>query len=118
MRGRSSRPRCRKVLYFPHRRLWIMEYSCKVWCKPCRRRLIPRQHSRHSWRLRQELGINALDAEIPGVRPAILSSIPGTARDRRQVRLDRTVNCVVGDTPLEEIVESDSERGEKLVIGA
>ncbi|MQL84566.1 hypothetical protein Taro_017072 [Colocasia esculenta] len=36
----------------PHRRLWIMEYSCKVWCKPCRRRLIPRQHSRHSWRIR------------------------------------------------------------------
>ncbi|MQM18988.1 hypothetical protein Taro_051988 [Colocasia esculenta] len=31
-----------------------MEYSCKVWCKPCRRRLIPRQHSRLSWRLRQE----------------------------------------------------------------
>ncbi|MQL85295.1 hypothetical protein Taro_017811 [Colocasia esculenta] len=52
--GRSSRPRHRKVLYFPHRHLWIMEYSCKVWCKPCRRRLIPRQHSRLSWRLRQE----------------------------------------------------------------
>ncbi|MQL67763.1 hypothetical protein Taro_000036 [Colocasia esculenta] len=51
--GRSSRPRHRKVLYFPHRRLWIMEYSCKVWCKPCRRRLITRQHSRHSWRLRK-----------------------------------------------------------------
>ncbi|MQM23077.1 hypothetical protein Taro_056138, partial [Colocasia esculenta] len=50
--GRSSRPRHRKGLYFPHRRLWIMEYSCKVWCKPCRRRLILRQHSRHSWRLR------------------------------------------------------------------
>ncbi|MQM23402.1 hypothetical protein Taro_056466 [Colocasia esculenta] len=49
--GRSSRPRHRKVLYFPHRRLWIMEYSCKVWCKPPRRRLIPRQHSRRSWRL-------------------------------------------------------------------
>ncbi|MQM00411.1 hypothetical protein Taro_033138, partial [Colocasia esculenta] len=52
--GRSSRPRHRKVLYFPHRRLWIMEYSCKVWCKPCRRRLTLRQHSRLSWRLRQE----------------------------------------------------------------
>ncbi|MQL74054.1 hypothetical protein Taro_006420 [Colocasia esculenta] len=48
----SSRPQHRKVLYFPHRRLWTMEYSCKVWCKPCRRRLIPRQHSRLSWRLR------------------------------------------------------------------
>ncbi|MQL71678.1 hypothetical protein Taro_004013 [Colocasia esculenta] len=32
-----------------------MEYSCKVWCKPCRRRLIPRQHSMHSWRLRYAL---------------------------------------------------------------
>ncbi|MQL79436.1 hypothetical protein Taro_011871 [Colocasia esculenta] len=31
-----------------------------------------------------ELGVNALDAEIPSVRPAILSSTPGTARDRRQ----------------------------------
>ncbi|MQL73938.1 hypothetical protein Taro_006297 [Colocasia esculenta] len=51
---RSSRPRHRKVLYFPHRRLWIMEYSCNVWCKPCRCRLIPRQHSRHSWRLRPD----------------------------------------------------------------
>ncbi|MQL76373.1 hypothetical protein Taro_008764 [Colocasia esculenta] len=51
--GRSNRPRHRKVLYFPHRRLWIMEYSCKVWCKPCRRRLTLRQHSRHSWRPRR-----------------------------------------------------------------
>ncbi|MQM06465.1 hypothetical protein Taro_039287 [Colocasia esculenta] len=49
--GRSSRPRHRQVLYFPHRHLWTMDYSCKVWCKPCRRRLIPRQHSRLSWRL-------------------------------------------------------------------
>ncbi|MQL90963.1 hypothetical protein Taro_023568 [Colocasia esculenta] len=52
--GRSSRPWHLRVLYFPHRHLWIMEYSCKVWCKPCRRRLILRQHSKHSWRLRQE----------------------------------------------------------------
>ncbi|MQL83925.1 hypothetical protein Taro_016426 [Colocasia esculenta] len=84
--GRSSGPRHRKVLYFPHRRLWIMEYSCKVWYKPCRRRLILRQHSRHSWRLRQELGVNALDAEIPGV--------------------------VGDDTLAEEAVETDSERGD------
>ncbi|MQL93172.1 hypothetical protein Taro_025811 [Colocasia esculenta] len=51
--GRSSRPRHRQVLYFPHRHLWTTEYSCKVWCKPCRPRLIPRQHSRHNWRLRK-----------------------------------------------------------------
>ncbi|MQL68494.1 hypothetical protein Taro_000762 [Colocasia esculenta] len=42
---------------------------------------------------KQELGVNALDAEIHGVRPAILSSTPGTTRDCHQVRLDRTVNC-------------------------
>ncbi|MQL67938.1 hypothetical protein Taro_000213 [Colocasia esculenta] len=28
--GRSSRPQHHKVLYFPLRRLWIMEYSCKM----------------------------------------------------------------------------------------
>ncbi|MQL93743.1 hypothetical protein Taro_026398 [Colocasia esculenta] len=50
--GRSSRPRHRRVLYFPHRRLWIMECSCKVLCKPCRRRLTLRLHSKPSWRLR------------------------------------------------------------------
>ncbi|MQM16650.1 hypothetical protein Taro_049607, partial [Colocasia esculenta] len=27
--GRSSSPRHRQVLYFPHRHLWTMEYSCK-----------------------------------------------------------------------------------------
>ncbi|MQM21638.1 hypothetical protein Taro_054684 [Colocasia esculenta] len=27
---RSSRPRHHRVLYFPHRRLWIMECSCKA----------------------------------------------------------------------------------------
>ncbi|MQM02590.1 hypothetical protein Taro_035362, partial [Colocasia esculenta] len=27
--GRSNRPRHRKDLYFPHRRLWTTEYSCK-----------------------------------------------------------------------------------------
>ncbi|MQL81117.1 hypothetical protein Taro_013567 [Colocasia esculenta] len=50
MSRRSNRPRHREALYFPRRRLWTTEYSCKVWCKPCRRRLIPRQHSRPSWR--------------------------------------------------------------------
>ncbi|MQL90290.1 hypothetical protein Taro_022878, partial [Colocasia esculenta] len=49
---RSSSPRHCRVLYFPHRRLWIMECSCKVWCRPCRRRPTPRLHSRLSWRLR------------------------------------------------------------------
>ncbi|MQM04312.1 hypothetical protein Taro_037105 [Colocasia esculenta] len=28
--GRSSRPLHRRLLYFPHRRLWIMECSCKA----------------------------------------------------------------------------------------
>ncbi|MQM12008.1 hypothetical protein Taro_044923 [Colocasia esculenta] len=63
--GRSSRPRHCKVLYFPHRRLWIMEYSCKVWCKPCRRKLIPKQHSRHSWRLRKEGFAEETSSDIP-----------------------------------------------------
>ncbi|MQL68449.1 hypothetical protein Taro_000742 [Colocasia esculenta] len=57
MSRRSNRPQHHEALYFPHRRLWITEYSCKVWYKPCRHRLIPRQHSRHSWRpkLRHQL---------------------------------------------------------------
>ncbi|MQL81386.1 hypothetical protein Taro_013846, partial [Colocasia esculenta] len=49
--GRSSRPQHRRVLYFPHHRMCIMECSCKVWCRPCRRRPTPRLHSRLSWRL-------------------------------------------------------------------
>ncbi|MQL99068.1 hypothetical protein Taro_031787 [Colocasia esculenta] len=40
--GRSSRPQPHRVLCFPHHRQWTMEYSCKVWCKPCRRRPTPR----------------------------------------------------------------------------
>ncbi|MQM21290.1 hypothetical protein Taro_054327 [Colocasia esculenta] len=28
-----------------------MECSCRVWCRPCRRRPTPRLHSRLSWRL-------------------------------------------------------------------
>ncbi|MQM06886.1 hypothetical protein Taro_039717, partial [Colocasia esculenta] len=51
----SSRPRHHRVMYFPHRRLWIMECSCKVWCRPCRRRPTPRLHSRLSWRLRADV---------------------------------------------------------------
>ncbi|MQM13386.1 hypothetical protein Taro_046312 [Colocasia esculenta] len=54
--GRSSRPRHRRVLYIPHRRLWILECSCKVWCRPCRRKPTPRLHSRLSWRLRNLAG--------------------------------------------------------------
>ncbi|MQM22162.1 hypothetical protein Taro_055210 [Colocasia esculenta] len=71
---RSSRPRHHRVLYFPHRRLWIMECSCMVWCRPCRRRPTPRLHSRLSWRLRQELDVKALAAKISSLRSAILSS--------------------------------------------
>ncbi|MQM16870.1 hypothetical protein Taro_049831 [Colocasia esculenta] len=63
--GRSSKPQHRRVLYFPHRRLWIMEYLCKVWCKPCRRRLILRQHSRHSWRLRDEGFVKETCSHVP-----------------------------------------------------
>ncbi|MQL67896.1 hypothetical protein Taro_000156 [Colocasia esculenta] len=65
---RSSRPRHLRVLYFPHRHLWIMEYSCKIWCKLCRCRLILRQHSKHSWRLRKELMYSGLHCCVPGLR--------------------------------------------------
>ncbi|MQL72046.1 hypothetical protein Taro_004362 [Colocasia esculenta] len=89
--GRSSRPRHRRVLYFPHRRLSIMECSCKVLCKPCRRRLTLRLHSKPSWRLRYMLG-----SGLRSVESAI-----------------HVVFGLVGDaTPLEEAVESDSERGD------
>ncbi|MQM12553.1 hypothetical protein Taro_045471 [Colocasia esculenta] len=60
-----------------------------------------------------ELGVNALDAEIHGVRPAILSSTPRTARDRRQTHyLLRRIGVVGDDTLAEEAVETDSERGD------
>ncbi|MQM04498.1 hypothetical protein Taro_037294 [Colocasia esculenta] len=52
---RSNRPRHREALCFPHHRQWTMECSCKVWCRPCRPRHTPRQHSRPSWRPRREL---------------------------------------------------------------
>ncbi|MQL87431.1 hypothetical protein Taro_019975, partial [Colocasia esculenta] len=58
--GWSSRPQHRTVLYFPHRRLWIMECSCKVWCRPCRRRPTPRLHSWLSWRLRLKFQLKTM----------------------------------------------------------
>ncbi|MQL70161.1 hypothetical protein Taro_002435 [Colocasia esculenta] len=169
MSRRSNRPQHHEALYFPHRRLWIMEYSCKVWYKPCRHRLIPRQHSRPSWRprlvafdhrtldealstaCRQEGEMEQYleEKKASQKRPATsfqrqdkkkmvyqtqqkpvavsnsqsliscLASIDhaadteSAARDRRQVPLDRTVTCVVGDVaPLEETGETDSERGD------
>ncbi|MQL68281.1 hypothetical protein Taro_000595 [Colocasia esculenta] len=48
----SNRPQHHEALCFPHRRQWTMEYSCKVWCRLCRRKPTPRQHSRPSWRPR------------------------------------------------------------------
>ncbi|MQL87348.1 hypothetical protein Taro_019889 [Colocasia esculenta] len=118
---RSSRPQHRRVLYFPHHRLWIMECSCKVWCRPCRRRPTPRLHSKLSWRLRQELGVKALAAKISSLRPAILptNSLNGqtlppssSVQNSRLFCLKIVIIGLVGDTPLEETVESDSERGE------
>ncbi|MQL89293.1 hypothetical protein Taro_021857, partial [Colocasia esculenta] len=54
---------------------------------------------------RQELGVNALAAKISSLRPAILPSNPLNGQ--------RLPLSLVGDfTPLEETVESDSERGE------
>ncbi|MQM03306.1 hypothetical protein Taro_036086 [Colocasia esculenta] len=65
MSGLSSRLLLHRVLYIPHRHLWIMEYSCKVWCKPCRHRLIPRQHSRLSWRLRLKYQLRTMVNLLP-----------------------------------------------------
>ncbi|MQL98493.1 hypothetical protein Taro_031200 [Colocasia esculenta] len=102
--GRSNRPRHRKALYFPHRRLWITEYSCKVWCKPCRPNLIPRKHFRHSWRLR------ILDGCFFLLKMKDYDAILGLDWLEEHYAL---VDCVVGDVaPLEETVETDSERGD------
>ncbi|MQM17554.1 hypothetical protein Taro_050526 [Colocasia esculenta] len=81
--GRSNRPRHHRVLYFPHRRLWIMEYSCKVWCKPCKRRLILRHHSRHNWRLRKELMYSGLHCCVPGLMTTRLMLLKTMAFDHR-----------------------------------
>ncbi|MQM09709.1 hypothetical protein Taro_042587 [Colocasia esculenta] len=86
--GRSSRPRHLRVLYFPRRRLWIMKYSCKVWCKPCRRRLILRLHSRHSWRPRKELMYGGLHYCVPGLKTARLMLL-GTSSVRWSNTLKR-----------------------------
>ncbi|MQM10462.1 hypothetical protein Taro_043357 [Colocasia esculenta] len=40
-----------------------MECSCKVWCRPCRRRLTPRLHSRLSWRLRLKFQLRTMYLE-------------------------------------------------------
>ncbi|MQM15680.1 hypothetical protein Taro_048632, partial [Colocasia esculenta] len=84
--GRSSRPRHRQVLYFLHRRLWTMECSCKVWCKPCRRRLIPRQHSRHSWRPRRALEkeLKHLSKEQIQKKPALEEHLKATQEQLKQ----------------------------------
>ncbi|MQL81483.1 hypothetical protein Taro_013943 [Colocasia esculenta] len=143
MSGRSSRPRHRKVLYFPHRRLWIMEYSCKVWCKPCRRRLIPRQHSRLSWRLRLvAFDHRTLDEALSAAcrqegemeqyleekkasqkRPAATfqrqdkkKAVYPTQQRPVAVGSTQLVEGVVGDeTLVEETLETDSERGDYSV---
>ncbi|MQL69428.1 hypothetical protein Taro_001721 [Colocasia esculenta] len=78
MSGRSNRPRHRQVLYIPHRHLWTMEYSCKVWCKPCKRRLIPRQHSRLNWMLRKGLMYIGPHYCVPDLRTE-LSTLLGTS---------------------------------------
>ncbi|MQL96146.1 hypothetical protein Taro_028820 [Colocasia esculenta] len=49
-----------------------MECSCKVWCRPCRRRPTPRLHSRLSWRLRRELMCGGLHYCAPDSRTELL----------------------------------------------
>ncbi|MQM19064.1 hypothetical protein Taro_052064 [Colocasia esculenta] len=55
-----------------------MECSCKVWCKPCRRRPTPRLHSRLSWRLREEGFAEETCSYVPAIGQEE-SSVPGTA---------------------------------------
>ncbi|MQL73925.1 hypothetical protein Taro_006255, partial [Colocasia esculenta] len=121
--GQSSRPRHHRVLYFPHRRLWIMKCSCKVWCRPCRRKPTPRLHSRLSWRLRkvlevrkqrpQDQGLSETSARSPA-RSASRSSGSGSSASYGKTKKALSPSSsLVGDrTSLEETVESDSERGE------
>ncbi|MQL91154.1 hypothetical protein Taro_023761 [Colocasia esculenta] len=124
-----------------------MEYSCKVWCKPCKRRLILRLHSRHSWRLRMRLVAfdhRTLDEALSAAcrqegemeqyleekkasqkRPAATfqqqdkkkavyqtqqrSVVVGNAQTHY---LLRRTGLVCDVTPVDEAVESDSERGD------
>ncbi|MQM04618.1 hypothetical protein Taro_037421 [Colocasia esculenta] len=59
---------------------------------------------------RQELGVKTLAAKISSLRPAIF---PSNSLNGQTLPLSSSVqNSLVGDTPLEETVESDSERGE------
>ncbi|MQL92491.1 hypothetical protein Taro_025114 [Colocasia esculenta] len=91
--GWSSRPRHRRVLYFPHRRLWINEYSCK----------------------RGAPAPAAVAAAAPATgrpgRPRAPTRVFSLAREDAE-QAEHVTEGVVGDTPLEETVESDSERGE------
>ncbi|MQL67860.1 hypothetical protein Taro_000088 [Colocasia esculenta] len=131
MSRRSNRPRHREALYFPHRRLWTTEYSCKVWCKPCRCRLIPRQHYRPSWRP-SDHKINKCPRLQQGAQrgvpaPALAAAAPATGRPGRPraparvfalaredaEQAEHVTEGVVGDVAsLEEAVETDSERGD------
>ncbi|MQM01547.1 hypothetical protein Taro_034311, partial [Colocasia esculenta] len=124
MSRRSNRPQHREVLYFPHRRLWTMEYSCKVWCKPCRRRLIPRQHSRPSWRPRC-LKCGSSDHKIkdcPKLQqgaqreapaPAVVEAAPATGRPGRPRAPARVFALARGDAEQAEHVT----KGTVLLLG-
>ncbi|MQL92323.1 hypothetical protein Taro_024947 [Colocasia esculenta] len=58
----------------------------------------------------QELGVKALAAKISSLHPAIL---PSNSLNGQTLPPSSSVqNSLVGDTPLEETMESDSERGE------
>ncbi|MQM00941.1 hypothetical protein Taro_033687, partial [Colocasia esculenta] len=111
--GRSSRPRHRRVLYFPHCRLWIMECSCKeradVWWASLLRTRFEDGAVDVAWD--ENLASRPVAAKISSLRPAILPSI---FLNGQTLPLSSLVqNSLVGDqTPLEETVESDSERGE------
>ncbi|MQM04157.1 hypothetical protein Taro_036953 [Colocasia esculenta] len=60
-----------------------MECSCKVLCKPCRRRLTLRLHSKPSWRLRKELMYGGLHYYVYGMKTARLMLLGTMAFDHR-----------------------------------
>ncbi|MQL90301.1 hypothetical protein Taro_022894 [Colocasia esculenta] len=160
MSRRSNRPQHDEALYFPHRRLWITEYSCKrpqdqglpktsAWSanpsssgsrasyRKTRKALSPSSSvcfgtrgrraggACHRRQLALESGVESEDLEVP----LSVHTPAGTMKDYdailgldwleehyalvdcRQKKIVFRIPGVVGDVaPLEETVETDSER--------
>ncbi|MQM10675.1 hypothetical protein Taro_043577, partial [Colocasia esculenta] len=120
MSGQSNKPRHRKVLYFPHRRLWTTEYSCKFWPKAILASIPGRRGgvSVHPWTPTLILASNDVDAYFSDLHALQSQKFPkqeSSAIGELSPTALRAVlsPCVVGDVaPLVETVETDSERGD------